>query len=546
MGTRETPLPQAQLMEDSMPVANLNGIEIAYDEAGEGDRAVLFVHGHPFDRSMWGPQMEALAECGWRLLAPDLRGYGGSGSNGAVNLLGAFASDLAALLDHLEVREVVLCGLSMGGQIVMEFCRLYPGRASGIVLAATFPQAETEAGKQSRHAMADRLLREGMSGYAGETLGKMVGATTIARRPDVAEFVLRMMQNAPPAGAAAALRGRAQRPDYADVLAGLGVPALVVVGDEDAFTPRADAERMRDLIPDARLLWMPGVGHMPNLERPERFNTAVAQLLGRLDARPLSTLGAVTTLPRTVLVTGASAGFGAAISRTFAASGARVIVCGRRTERLEALAAAFPAGRVLARTVDITDVAKVADLVDALPPEFAEIDLLVNNAGLALGLGPAQQADLSDWDRMIDTNCRGLVHMTRAVAPRMSASGRGHIVNIGSVAGDFPYPGGNVYGATKAFVRQFSQNLRSDLHGSDVRVSCIEPGICGGTEFSSVRLNGDEARAAGVYAGMSPLTAEDIADAVFWVATRPAHVNVNRLEVMPVAQSWAPFQVHRT
>jgi 3-hydroxy acid dehydrogenase/malonic semialdehyde reductase len=173
------------------------------------------------------------------------------------------------------------------------------------------------------------------------------------------------------------------------------------------------------------------------------------------------------------------------------------------------------------------------------------VDCLVNDAGLALGLAPAQAADLSDWERMIDTNCKGLVYVTRALLPGMVARRRGHVVNMGSVAATYPYPGGNVYGATKAFVHQFSLNLRSDLHGTGVRVTCIEPGMCGGTEFSEVRFGGDKTKAAGVYAGMQPLTPDDVAEAVAWATSLPAHFNVNTIELMPVAQSFAAFQVAR-
>ena len=253
---------------------------------------------------------------------------------------------------------------------------------------------------------------------------------------------------------------------------------------------------------------------------------------------------AAQTIPQTLLVTGASAGFGAAIARRFAAKGSRVIVASRRLDRLAALADEL-GERVLPVELDVTDRDAIDAVLADLPAEFAGVDCLVNNAGLALGLGPAQAAAADDWDRMIDTNCRGLVHLTRAVLPGMIARGRGHVVNMGSVAASYPYPGGNVYGATKAFVHQFSLNLRSDLLGTPVRVSCIEPGMVGGTEFSGVRFGGDEARAAAVYAGMQPLTAEDVAETVWWLATLPAHFNVNTIEIMPVAQSFAPFQVAR-
>ncbi len=177
--------------------------------------------------------------------------------------------------------------------------------------------------------------------------------------------------------------------------------------------------------------------------------------------------------------------------------------------------------------------------------EFAEIDVLVNNAGLAKGLKPAQEADLDDWEEMIDTNCKGLAYCTRAILPGMVERGRGHVVNLGSVAGTYPYPGGNVYGATKAFVHQFTLNLRSDLHGTGVRATSVEPGLSGETEFSTVRFSGDQAQADAVYAGMQPLVPADIAEAVYWVVSQPPHVNINTIEMMPVAQSFAPFQVHR-
>ena len=248
---------------------------------------------------------------------------------------------------------------------------------------------------------------------------------------------------------------------------------------------------------------------------------------------------------RTVLVTGASSGFGAAIARRYAAEGARVVAAARRVDRIEELAAAA-GGRVLPIVLDVRDGDAVRRAVADLPDEYARIDVLVNNAGLAKGLEPAHRTDLADWDEMLDTNCRGLVHCTHAVLPGMVERGRGHVVNLGSVAATYPYPGGNVYGATKAFVRQFSLNLRSDLHGTGVKVTCIEPGMCEGTEFSLVRFRGDAERAGAVYSGLQALTAEDIAEAVRWATAQPAHVNVNVIELMPVAQSFAPFQVHRS
>ncbi len=244
------------------------------------------------------------------------------------------------------------------------------------------------------------------------------------------------------------------------------------------------------------------------------------------------------------LVTGATAGFGAAIARRFANDGARVIAAGRRTERLDALRHEF-GDAILPLALDVRDRAAVAAAIAGLPDSFAAIDLLVNNAGLAAGLGPAQEANLDDWDAMVDTNVKGLMYVTRAVLPGMVARDRGHVVNIGSTAGEFPYPGGNVYGGTKAFVYQFSLNLRADLRGTQIRVTDVEPGLSGGTEFSQVRFRGDAAKAAAVYANVTPLSADDVADAVAWVATRPAHVNVNSVQLMPVAQSFAAQHVER-
>jgi len=248
---------------------------------------------------------------------------------------------------------------------------------------------------------------------------------------------------------------------------------------------------------------------------------------------------------RTVFITGASSGFGTATARRFATRGDRVVAAARRTGRLRELAKELDPAVLLPLTLDVRDRASVEQIPATLPPDFAEVDILVNNAGLALGLDPAQQADVGQWEQMIETNCTGLVYMTRAFLPQMVARGRGHVVNLGSIAGTYPYPGGNVYGATKAFVHQFSLNLRSDLHGTGVRVTCIEPGLVGGTEFSDVRFGGDRERAAAVYTGTQPLTAEDIAAAIEWATSQPPHVNINTIELMPVSQSFAPFQVHR-
>jgi 3-hydroxy acid dehydrogenase/malonic semialdehyde reductase len=247
---------------------------------------------------------------------------------------------------------------------------------------------------------------------------------------------------------------------------------------------------------------------------------------------------------RTVFVSGASAGFGVAIAERFAAVGDRVVIAARRADRLAEVAGRL-GSQVHSVVLDVRDRDAVQQAVAALPAEFAEIDVLVNNAGLAAGLEPAQDTDLDDWDRMVDTNCKGLMYLTRAVLPGMVARNRGHVINIGSVAGTYPYPGGNVYGATKAFVHQFSRNLRTDLHGTTVRVTCIEPGLVGGTEFSEVRFRWDTERAADVYAGTTALTAQDVAEAVFWAGNQPPHVNINLIELMPVTQSAGPLRVAR-
>ena len=245
------------------------------------------------------------------------------------------------------------------------------------------------------------------------------------------------------------------------------------------------------------------------------------------------------------LVTGATAGFGAAIARRLAADGWRVIATGRRQDRLDALAAEL-GDVVLPFALDVTDAARVAALADRLPEGWRDVDVLVNNAGLALGLAPAQESDAADWDQMVATNVTGLMHMTRALLPGMVARNRGHVVNLSSIAATYPYPGGHVYGATKAFVTQFTLNLKADLVGSNVRVTSIEPGLCGGTEFSAVRFGGDQARADAVYKGTTPLTADDVAEAVGWVVSLPAHVNINRVEMMPTCQAPAPLAVKRT
>jgi 3-hydroxy acid dehydrogenase/malonic semialdehyde reductase len=247
---------------------------------------------------------------------------------------------------------------------------------------------------------------------------------------------------------------------------------------------------------------------------------------------------------KTILVTGATAGFGAAFARRFVKDGHRVIATGRRVERLEKLAAELGAN-LLPFALDVTDKEAVAALPTALPADWQTIDVLVNNAGLALGLAPAQQSDLDDWDTMIATNITGVIHMTRAFLPAMVARNDGIILNIGSVAGTYPYPGGHVYGGTKAFVKQFSLNLRADLVGLNVRVTDIEPGMVAGSEFSAVRFGGDEAKAAAVYAGTKSLSPEDIAETAAWIISLPPHVNINRVEMMPTSQASDRFAVKR-
>ena len=247
----------------------------------------------------------------------------------------------------------------------------------------------------------------------------------------------------------------------------------------------------------------------------------------------------------TILVTGASAGFGAAMTRRFVGDGHRVIAAARRIDRLRALQAELGAP-VLPLELDVTDAAAVAALPGSLPPEWREVDVLVNNAGGARGLDPAWKASLADWDQMVAANVSGLMHMTRALLPGMVERNRGHIVNISSVAATYPYPGGNVYGAAKAFVTQFSLNLRADLVGTAVRVTDLEPGLVAGSEFSLVRFGGDKARADAVYAGTVPLTAEDIAEAAAWAVGLPPHMNINRMEIMPTCQAPGPLIIKRT
>ncbi|WP_394617572.1 alpha/beta fold hydrolase [Lentzea sp. JNUCC 0626] len=261
-----------------MTTANVNGITIGYDDTGTGEDVLVLVHGHPFDRTMWHPQVEHFSARGWRVIAADLRGYGASTVVPGITTLDVFAQDIKGLLDHLNVDKFVLGGLSMGGQIVMQCAQDFPERIKALILADTFAQSETEEGRRNRNAMADRLLAEGMSGYATEVKWKMVAR----HNPEAAEFVAGLMHNAPPQGAAAALRGRAERPDYTATLAKITVPTLVIVGSDDEYTPVKDAEYMHERIQAPKTLEIvEGAAHMPNLERPDTFNKAVDQLLAQ-------------------------------------------------------------------------------------------------------------------------------------------------------------------------------------------------------------------------------------------------------------------------
>ncbi|HYW05461.1 MAG TPA: SDR family oxidoreductase [Longimicrobium sp.] len=245
----------------------------------------------------------------------------------------------------------------------------------------------------------------------------------------------------------------------------------------------------------------------------------------------------------TVLITGASAGIGAACARAFASQGARLVLAARRMERLRELAAELGGAQVHLVELDVRDSAAVAATLGALPAEWAEIDVLVNNAGLGRGMEKVHEGSTEGWDEMVDTNVKGLLYVTRAVTPSMVARGRGHVVNIGSVAGHEVYPGGAVYCGTKHAVGAITRGMRMDLLGTGVRVTTVDPGMVE-TEFSVVRFRGDEERAKKVYANMAPLAPADIADAVLWAATRPPHVNVDEIIIKPTDQASATL-VHR-
>jgi serine 3-dehydrogenase (NADP+) len=248
-------------------------------------------------------------------------------------------------------------------------------------------------------------------------------------------------------------------------------------------------------------------------------------------------------MTKTAMITGATAGFGAASVRKFVNAGWRVVATGRRADRLQKLVDEFGKEKVFAATFDMRKPAAIEAALADLPEAFRKIDLLINNAGLALGTAPAQKADLDQWNQMIETNVTGLVTITHKLLPTLIAQ-KGAIINISSVAASYPYPGGNVYGGTKAFVAQFSLGLRSDLHGTGVRVTSVEPGMAE-TEFTLVRTSGNQAASDNLYKGANPMTPENIAETLFWIATLPPHMNINRIEMMPVNQSFSPFQVYR-
>lgn len=266
-------------MPDINAVA-LRGATIHYDDLGpSAGLPVLLIHGHPFNRTLWAPQAKALAETGYRVVTPDLRGYGRSSVTPGKVFLSDFADDLAALLDHLGIERAVVGGVSMGGQVTMEFQRRHPQRVRALVLSDTSAPAETDEGKEFRNRLADRLLAEGMAGYAGEVIDKMLAPYNVTAMPDVAGRVLDMMRATDPRGAAAALRGRAERPDYRDTLAGVREPVLIVVGADDVYTPVADAEAMHRLVPHAAMAVIEKAGHLPGAEQPEAFNTALLDFL---------------------------------------------------------------------------------------------------------------------------------------------------------------------------------------------------------------------------------------------------------------------------
>ena len=258
-------------------------------------------------------------------------------------------------------------------------------------------------------------------------------------------------------------------------------------------------------------------------------------------------------MTKTVLITGASSGFGRACAEVYAKQHYKLILVARSLDKLQILAESlvddtgepFPLSDVLVCALDVTDAGAIDCFIEDLPASFSAVDILINNAGLALGTAPAYEASLNDWELMVDTNIKGLIRMTHKLLPTMVARNRGHINNIGSIAGNWPYPGGNTYCATKAFVHQFSLALRADLLGKAIRVSHIDTGMAQ-TNFSRVRMHGDNETADAVYNDVKPLSANDIADIIYWTTSVSEHININSLEVMPVCQAWGPFAIDRT
>lgn len=248
----------------------------------------------------------------------------------------------------------------------------------------------------------------------------------------------------------------------------------------------------------------------------------------------------------TAVITGASAGIGAAIAKKLSECGYRLVLIARRLDKLQQLAKSLPCQDIHLIQLDISDSLAVQEQWKQIEQSVQSVDLLVNNAGVAFGLEPAAQAHLEEWDTMINTNIKGMIYCTHAVLPYMLRKNQGHIINLGSIAGTYPYPGAAVYCGTKAFVRQFSLCLRADLHGTLIRVTCIEPGLLGDTEFSLTRFRGDEQKAHKVYENTQPLTPEDIANTVYFCHSQLNHVNINTIEMMPVYQSFGSLPVYRT
>ena len=246
-----------------------------------------------------------------------------------------------------------------------------------------------------------------------------------------------------------------------------------------------------------------------------------------------------------VLITGATSGFGMSCAELFSRKGYKTILIGRRKERLLKLSKKLGVKKNLPIQLDVRNKKEVFQTIEELPNDFKKISILINNAGLAWGLEPAHKVDIKKWETMIDTNCKGLVYITRAVLPGLIKRNKGHIVNIGSVAGSYPYQGGNVYGGTKAFVKQFSLGLKSDLLGTKVKITNIEPGMAD-TEFSLVRFSGNKKKANDVYKKITPLNGKDIAETILWSVNRPSHVNINRIEIMPLQQGFNFFAISRT